>query len=91
MLLFAGAWLPLLLVCRLCRVAVPERAAVAGTFDHAGDRLILGLRVRVLGIAAFAAQPITSFDTGLYHFQSIGWLSKKFGWPFVCPRRVLYS
>ena len=91
MLLFAGAWLPLLLVCRLCRVAVPERAAVAGTVDHAGDRLILGLRVRALGIAAFAAQPITSFDTGLYHFQSIGWLSKKFGWPFVCPRRVLYS
>jgi hypothetical protein len=138
MLFFAGAWLPLLLVCWLCGAAVLERAAVAGTFDRAGDRLILslwlglvilpqllllashlapltplcgaavgaavaglallsrgvraeavrlkgplrrprlilGLTALVLGVAAFASQPITYFDTGLYHFQNIKWLSE---------------
>lgn len=138
MLFFAGAWLPLFLVCWLCGAAVLERAASAGTFERAGDRLIislwlgliilaqlllvashlapltplygvavgaavsglallsrgvraeavrlkallwrpsliLGLLALTLGVAAFASQPITYFDTGLYHFQNIKWLSE---------------
>ncbi len=139
MLFFAAAWLPLLLVCWLCGRAVLERAAVAPTFERAGDRLILslwlglvilaqmllvvshlapltplcgaalgatvsglallsrgvraevvrlkelmlqrprlvlGLLALTLGVAAFASQPITYFDTGLYHFQNIKWLSE---------------
>lgn len=138
MLFFAGAWLPLFLVCWLCGAAVLERAAGAGTFERAGDRLvislwlglvinaqlllvashlapltplcgalvgaavsglallsrgvraeavrlkgllgrpplILGLLALTLGVAAFASQPITYFDTGLYHFQNIKWLSE---------------
>lgn len=138
MLFFAGAWLPLFLVCWLCGAAVLERAAGAPTFDRAGDRLIislwlglvilaqlllvashlapltplcgaavgaavsglallsrgvraeaarlkalllrprlvLGLLALTLGVAAFASQPITYFDTGLYHFQNIKWLSE---------------
>jgi hypothetical protein len=137
MLFFAGAWLPLLLVCWLCGAAVLARAAGAYTFERAGDRfiislwlglvilaqllllashlapltplygvavgaavsglallsrgvrdeavlglvllrprLILGLLALVLGVAAFASQPVTYFDTGLYHFQNIKWLSE---------------
>ena len=136
MLFFTGAWLPLLLVCWLCGAAVLERAAGAGTFRRAGDRLILSLwlglvllaqallavalfapltplcgaavaallsglallsrgvraeaarlkrllRPRLLlgllalaaGVASFASQPITFYDTGLYHFQNVKWLA----------------
>lgn len=39
-------------------------------------RLMLGLLALSLGVAAFASQPITYFDTGLYHFQNIKWLSE---------------
>jgi hypothetical protein len=137
MLLFVGAWLPLLLVCWLCGAAVLERAAGAETFRRAGDRLVLSLwlglvilaqallavslfapltplcgaalaavvsalallsrgvraeaaRLKALlsprlllgllalaaGVAAFASQPVTYYDTGLYHFQSIRWLAE---------------
>lgn len=138
MLFFAGAWLPLLLVCWLCGAAVLECAAGADTFQRAGDRflisvwlglvilaqlllsvshfapltplcgalvgaavsglalpargvraeavrlkgllrrprLIFGLTALTLGVAAYASQPVTFFDTGLYHFQNIKWLSE---------------
>ncbi|HEX7316881.1 MAG TPA: hypothetical protein VF297_23470 [Pyrinomonadaceae bacterium] len=38
-------------------------------------RPLLGLLALALGVAACAAQPVTFFDTGLYHFQHIRWLS----------------
>ncbi|HEX8189683.1 MAG TPA: hypothetical protein VF586_15115 [Pyrinomonadaceae bacterium] len=137
MLFIVCAWVPLLLVCWLCGAAVLERAAGAGTFRRAGDRLILslwlglvvlpqvliavshlapltalcgaavgaavsglallsggvraeaarlrgllrpglalGLLALALGAAALASQPVRFFDTGLYHFQNIKWLSE---------------
>ncbi|HEX8148871.1 MAG TPA: hypothetical protein VF591_16935 [Pyrinomonadaceae bacterium] len=138
MLFFVVAWLPLLLVCWLCGAAVLERAAGAGAFRRAGDRLILslwlglvvlaqallaaalfapltplsgaavaaalsgvallsrgvraeaarlkgllrrpglplGLLALAAGVASFASQPVTYFDTGLYHFQNVRWLAE---------------
>jgi hypothetical protein len=139
MLFFVGVWLPLLLVCWLCGAAVLGRAAGAGTFPRAGDRLVLslwlglvlltqaltavalfaplttlcgvavaaglsglallsrgvraeaaglkglatgrprlslGVLALTLGVAACASQPVTYFDTGLYHYQNIKWLSE---------------
>jgi hypothetical protein len=39
-------------------------------------RLLLGFIALTLGVAAYASQPVTFFDTGLYHFQNIKWLSE---------------
>lgn len=39
-------------------------------------RLALGLLALALGVAAYASQPVTFFDTGLYHYQNIKWLSE---------------
>ena len=39
-------------------------------------RLVLGLLALAAGVAAYASQPVTFFDTGLYHFQNIKWLSE---------------
>ncbi|MBV9925959.1 MAG: hypothetical protein JOZ96_13155 [Acidobacteria bacterium] len=39
-------------------------------------RLALGLLALTAGVAAFASQPVTYYDTGLYHFQNIKWLAE---------------
>ena len=38
--------------------------------------LPLGLLALASGVAAFNSQPVTNFDTGLYHFGSIKWLAE---------------
>ncbi len=38
--------------------------------------LFLGLLALAAGAAAYAAQPVRFYDTGLYHFQNIRWLSE---------------
>src|SRR6266849_3441253 len=39
-------------------------------------RLILGALVLALGVAVYTSQPIRYYDTGLYHFGAIRWLSR---------------
>lgn len=36
----------------------------------------LGLLALALGASAYASQPVRFFDTGLYHFQNVKWLSE---------------
>jgi hypothetical protein len=42
-------------------------------------RLVLGLLALALGVAALASQPVTYFDTGLYHSQNINTSSPRRG------------
>jgi hypothetical protein len=51
-----------------------EAARLKGSLRR--PRLLLGLLALALGVAAYASQPVTFFDTGLYHYQNIKWLSE---------------
>lgn len=50
--------------------------AEAASLKSIPPRLLIGLLALALGVAAFASQPVTYYDTGLYHYGAIKWLSE---------------
>lgn len=52
------------------------RAEAARLKARLRPRLFLGLLALAAGVASFASQPVTYYDTGLYHFQNIRWLAE---------------
>ncbi len=52
------------------------RTEIAILYSALSPRWIVGAIALELGVAALTAYRITWFDTGLYHFQTIQWLSR---------------
>jgi hypothetical protein len=52
------------------------RTDIHGVLSVLSARWILGFIGLELGVAAFTSQSVTHYDTGLYHFQAIRWLSR---------------
>jgi hypothetical protein len=52
------------------------RAEVSLLAGRLRPSLTLGLLALAAGVAAFNSQPVTNFDTGLYHFGHVRWLAE---------------
>ncbi|HEX8118711.1 MAG TPA: hypothetical protein VF521_15655, partial [Pyrinomonadaceae bacterium] len=64
-------------LCGLALLSSGVRAEAERMRRLLSTRLVLGLLALAAGVAAFASQPVTYYDTGLYHFQNIRWLAEQ--------------
>lgn len=68
-----------LVAAGLCGLALASRGVrgeAARLWGRLRPRPVLALVALAAGVAALAAQPVTYFDTGLYHFQNVRWLAE---------------
>lgn len=85
LLLTAALFVPLTPLCGVVLAGMTVAVALSsrGVRTEAGrllgrarSTLPLGLLALAAGLAAFNSQPVTNFDTGLYHFGHIRWLAE---------------
>jgi hypothetical protein len=73
-----GAVASLLIIASLMPSAT--RAELLRLVRRAEGRTIAAWLLLAIALAVLVAQPVDVYDTGLYHFQAVRWLSR-FGWP----------
>lgn len=54
-------------------------------------RPLLGLLALAAGVGCLAAQPVTYYDTGLYHFQNVKWLAEHGAVPGVALVQIRFA
>lgn len=72
---FVGIVVTLVLVALSLR-SPGTRTDLIALLSGLSARWTLGFIILELGVAAFVSQVVTHYDTGLYHFQAIRWLSR---------------